>query len=381
MENVSSYNFMVLFDFSDLISIKEKWNDLLVESKSKSIFLTWEWMETWCEIYGDRYELMIVLAYDQKNDLVAIAPFKISKRRRWHSRPLSVLEFIGWGERVTPEYLDVIVSRGKEKEILPLLFDYLLEKYKIDAIELKPFNSDSGNLEIIAKHLSAVGGNTLKFKQSKCPVATLPASWSGFMAGKSQNFRKKMKEFDRVFERDTVFSLKVLENSEDLELFWRQFVDLHQCRWGQKSTAFQSQTYLRFHKTVMLRTFEKDWLRLLIAFDGSTPVAAIYCFFYNQTYYYYQSGRDPRYEKFRVGLVMINKTIQKAISEGAEAFDFLTGSEAYKFRWADRVRVNYSLNYYRRKGAYLAFLIPRLLLRAVKRFGNRYQQTIDSKRP
>jgi len=86
----------------------------------------------------------------------------------------------------------------------------------------------------------------------------------------------------------------------------------------------------------------------------------------------------PKYEKYSVGLVLINKTIQHAISEGAEVFDFLTGSEAYKFRWADRVRVNYSLNYYRKKSDYLTVLLLRALRKAGRRFISRFHRTIYS---
>ena len=190
-----------------------------------------------------------------------------------------------------------------------------------------------------------------------------------------------MKEYERVLKRDTDFSIQVLRRKDDLELFWRQFVTLHQQRWGSESKAFQSKSYLLFHKTVMGRLFEKDWLRLLVVYDGTTPVAAIYCFFYNRTYSYYQSGRDTQYEKNRVGLVLINKTIQHAISEGAEVFDFLTGNEPYKFRWADRVRVNYSLNYYQRKMDYIFAWIRLAFKSAVKCFVNPNHLTILSKKP
>lgn len=382
MKHSPRYKFTIIDNLDHLVGLKECWDSLLMESKSDTIFLTWEWIYTWYEVYGCSYELFIILAQDQVDSIVAIAPFKIHKcLRKFGKRSIEVLEFIGWGERVTPEYLDVIVRSGKEEEILPLLFDYLLANYAIDAIELKPFNPESGNLKIIASHLRKVGGNIMKSRHSECPITSIPSSWSAFMATKSKNFRKKMKESERVLQRDTAFSLQTLKEKEDLELFWQQLVDLHQNRWDQAMTSFQSKYYRRFHKRLIERIFEKDWLRLLISYDGPTPVAAIYCFFYNKTNYYYQSGRDTQYDKYHVGLVLINKAIQQAIAEGAEVFDFLTGNEAYKFRWADRVRVNFSLYYYRKKADYWAAWLPRTLRRAGKRFINRYHRTIHSKKP
>jgi CelD/BcsL family acetyltransferase involved in cellulose biosynthesis len=69
-------------------------------------------------------------------------------------------------------------------------------------------------------------------------------------------------------------------------------------------------------------------------------VAGIYCYYYNGVYSYYQSGRDLRYSKYHIGLVLMNKVIEEAIKEGAVIFDFLTGDESYKYRWAQSSRKN-----------------------------------------
>jgi len=63
-------------------------------------------------------------------------------------------------------------------------------------------------------------------------------------------------------------------------------------------------------------------------------LAGIYCFHYNKKYYYYQSGRDTEYSKYRLGVVLLNEVLKEAIREKAGEFDLLTGDEAYKYRWA-----------------------------------------------
>jgi CelD/BcsL family acetyltransferase involved in cellulose biosynthesis len=89
---------------------------------------------------------------------------------------------------------------------------------------------------------------------------------------------------------------------------------------------------------VARRFLKQGWLRLIFLLDADRPIAVIYCFAYNKQYFFYQSGRDLRYEKFRVGFVLMNIAIQRAIKEKMDLFDFLTGEEDYKFRWADDIR-------------------------------------------
>ena len=41
------------------------WNDLLESSGSRSLFLRWEWIETWWAVYGSDYRLLVLLAHDK----------------------------------------------------------------------------------------------------------------------------------------------------------------------------------------------------------------------------------------------------------------------------------------------------------------------------
>ena len=102
-----------------------------------------------------------------------------------------------------------------------------------------------------------------------------------------------------------------------------------------RSMSFRSEKYLKFHTELASKLRQRDWLRLHFMEDGSRPIAALYCFKYKNKFYYYQSGRDPAYSRYRVGHVLLNEVIREAIDEGAEAFDFLSGGESYKYRWAD----------------------------------------------
>ena len=54
-------------------------------------------------------------------------------------------------------------------------------------------------------------------------------------------------------------------------------------------------------------------------------------FDYNDSVYLYNSGYDPRYSSLSVGLLSKVLLIKDSIQRGRKRFDFLKGSEPYKY--------------------------------------------------
>ena len=89
-----------------------------------------------------------------------------------------------------------------------------------------------------------------------------------------------------------------------------------------------------FHQEFAGIALEHGWLRLWLAeIDGRT-VAAWYGFRYGGAEWYYQSGRDPAFERHSLGLVLLAHTIREAMNDGVREYKLLRGGEAYKDRFA-----------------------------------------------
>jgi CelD/BcsL family acetyltransferase involved in cellulose biosynthesis len=72
-------------------------------------------------------------------------------------------------------------------------------------------------------------------------------------------------------------------------------------------------------------------LRLgVLELDGKS-VAQIICFDYNNCIYLYNSGYDPDYVSLSAGLLSKTLSIKDSIESGRNKFDFLKGSEVYKY--------------------------------------------------
>ena len=352
----SNYSVTLIQNKKAFKDLKSEWNELLAQSDSDTIFLTWEWLYTWWSVYKANYRLFLLTIRDEDNKLIAIGPFKIALRKALPGfLRHAIVEFIGDAEDVIPEYLDVIIHCGCEKVASRIIADYLLNSNHIDLVNLKPIRSSSIFSKILKERFANYRFPTVDQIYSKCPVAHLPDTWNEFLLSRSRNFRKKSKEYLRVCKRDLDFHMLSTTSRDQLPSSMRDLAALHRKRWKDtgKSKSFKSNQYTKFHSMIAHRFLDNGWLRLMFLLDEETPIAAIYCFLYGHQYYFYQSGRNTAYDKYRVGFVLMNMAIRRAISEKAVLFDFLTGEEEYKYRWADDVRI--SRQFLGCKGAYAYF--------------------------
>jgi CelD/BcsL family acetyltransferase involved in cellulose biosynthesis len=92
-----------------------------------------------------------------------------------------------------------------------------------------------------------------------------------------------------------------------------------------------------------LRTAELDLLRLsFMELDGK-PVAASICFDYGSSRLLYNSGNNPEYGYYSVGLLLHALCLREAIEQGKAYFDFLRGAEPYKYHLGGQDRILYQM--------------------------------------
>jgi CelD/BcsL family acetyltransferase involved in cellulose biosynthesis len=318
----------------DFQSLRDEWNAVLARSAANNIFLTWEWVSTWWEMYGAGASLYVLTARDAAGTLIGIAPLQRRRRGLFGLRGVDVLEFIGYGGDVTPEQLDFIIEAGAEAAVAPAFVAHINADRGIGGVDLRPFAATSPNLPHVERGLRQAGGPLRAVPDSICPVLPLPATRAAFMEGRSKNYRKKMKEYQRRCVRDLAAQPRLSTTSAELDADMGSLVALHRKRWEGRTRAFRSTAYVEFHRRLAARLFEKGWVRMFALDSPTGPLAMLYCFSYAGRFSFYQAGRDPEHNKHRVGLVLMHHAIEQAIDEHADVFDFLRGEEDYKYMWA-----------------------------------------------
>src|SRR5262249_20343594 len=96
------------------------WNELLRSSNADCVFLTREWIDTWCKHLGDGRDLSLILVRQGKR-LIGLAPLCI--REGWFARA----ELPGRGFAGS-DYLDVVARRGCEESACEMMARYLAQK-------------------------------------------------------------------------------------------------------------------------------------------------------------------------------------------------------------------------------------------------------------
>ena len=327
----------------DLMAMREEWSDLLAESASDCLFLTWEWLTTWWRhLAGDRK--LFVLAVRQRGRLLAIAPLVVRPAGISSVLPFPALEFMGTGS-IGSDYLDVIIRRGQEASALKALAECLAATNR--AVELEQVRIGGSCAADLGKLLGD-GGWSLGEEQTNISrhIDLSGQSWPAYLGtlGRAHryNFNRRLRQLGREF---TIRFEKVSTEAQRRAALGR-LIALHKARWSGYSRAFHTQNHLDFHEEITRLACERGWLRIYTLWLDEEPVAALYGFRYGGVFYFYQSGFDPNYGRYSTGLVTMGLTIRSAIEEGAGEYDMLQGVEGYKGHWAHGTRSLGRLEFY-----------------------------------
>jgi len=332
----------------ELYEMAEEWAELLQNSHSNTIFLTFEWISTWWKYLKDDRELMILTARDENEKLIGIAPLMRSKCRFLHFLRLNVVEFLG---SVHSDYLDFILLKDKEEGILEAIFKYLMEHdSEWDILNLLDIPDNSETLKYIPKKLIEL--NHTNNVKSVCPYINLPDKWELYLLSLSKKRRKKLKYYLRRLKKDFHFQFGEVGEKDNIKEKMDKLYSMHERRWKERGAVgdFSDYNFAQFHKAIASNFLEINRLDLFYLSINGDIVSMLYAFRYNQKTFYYQSGFDPKYTKYSIGTVLLGCCIENAISKGMKEFDFLRGNELYKYDWgANQYRKNIHCQIYNKK--------------------------------
>lgn len=325
--------------------LRGEWNELLAASTSDCLFLTWEWLYTWWKHLSEGRRLNILTVRREK-ELVAIAPLALRPRRLRYLSVLPVLEFLGVGS-VGSDYLNLIVRPELEQDAIGALAGHLAKHKRM--VELSQVERNADHAVELGLRLKRYDWVPSRITTGFCPFIALPDHFrESYLANLGPahryNFRRRLRKLHKTFDVRIEETRTEAQRRKALPLL----VTLHHKRWCGRggSDALHKPSLVAFHEEFSRIALDRGWLRLYILWLDDKPAAALYGFNYNRIFYFYQSGFDPDYRKYSVGLVMMGLMIDRAIKEGSKEYDLLHGEEKYKFLWAREERELVRLEFY-----------------------------------
>ena len=321
--------------YHELQSMRNEWNTLLHRSSMESIFLTWEWITTWWEFFKEERNLYILAVRDATNQLQGIAPFMIERPR--NRKHLRTVEFIGAGEEVSPDYLNIIASPNMETEVTRQIFRYLWEQQDMwDLIYLSDVLEDTTLLQVV-QDMASTDGLTYNLEPLfVCPYIPLPDSWDTLFGTLKGKKRYEMRRRWKLLQKEHQVQFFRCEDRDSLDKGLESFFKLHAKRWGEREMEGMFEAHPNipdFHRSVATKCLDNNWLGLFLMEVDGEPVASLYGFEYAQKLFHYNSGFDSQWAKHGVAKQLIALVIEHAIQRGLKEFDFLKGDEAYKYEW------------------------------------------------
>jgi CelD/BcsL family acetyltransferase involved in cellulose biosynthesis len=300
---------------ADLDAHRADW-DALAE-RSGNVFATWEWNATWWRHFGAGRELWTFACHDDPGRLAAILPLYLSSRR-----PLRVLRYLG---------------HGPGDELRPVCAP---EDRGLAADGLREGLPRSGWDVLLAERMPAAegwagrtGGHVLRRESS--PVLSIAGrSWDEYLAGRSRNFREQARRRERKLAREHELRYRMADDPARLEHDMTTLFRLHEARWGKHGSGALSGQREGFHRDFAAQALERGWLRLAFLEVDDDPVAAWYGMRYADADWFYQAGRDPAWDGYSAGFVLMVHTIRTAFEDGMREYRLLRGDEEYKGRFA-----------------------------------------------
>jgi len=330
------------------------WNDLLSQSRSNTIFLTWEWLYSWAECFLGQDAIFILAVY-RKETLVGIAPWCIHSIRTW-AGPVRQVGFLG--ASTASDYMDVFTLPGQERETALSLYRFLFsdESPAWNRIVLSGMASESLFLHHFMQTVEEAGKHAAIVYEGICPSVRLPTSWEGYLETLSSNRRQTFRNDTRRLEQvgKVVFPRASHRAAEEA---FDDFLKIPHLQSSKSQDRFE-----RFLRTLLGRCRENGWMRIDLLSVAGENVAGFCQMQYDGVLSMYTVRTNRHYDKrVSLGTVAVGLAIRQSIFDGLSVVDFNRGGESYKFHWSNGGRALLTLQMYRRRPAALACFVGQAL--------------------
>lgn len=315
----------------EFYALKDDWAELLRKSDADPLFMSWPWLYSWWEIWGEALgcELILLGVYlSGKKQLVGIAPLYRHCFRIAIGAQVRRLHFLGNAWRVSPtvrtEYVGVIAEKQKEQEVACALADFL--------------GKGTWDELVIPDSQNSAGGSFGKALESRCNALLLLRSESqGVRIGTSGSFEEwtkslgsntRLKAINRraFFEDELSGNWHYVENVNGSQRQFLEFLSgFHQIRWGKH--CFDKKA-LDFHLKLLSRLSEDQRPELSVLKAQDKVVSVLYDIKAGRSVYNLQAGYDETFHrKLSLGTLHLGYAIERAFSQpSSDRYDLLAGS-------------------------------------------------------
>jgi CelD/BcsL family acetyltransferase involved in cellulose biosynthesis len=305
------------FNMKTFENLRESWEGLPPDMKRGPIFVLPAWLESWWRVFGAKTGLLLG-EISKDGRVIGIAPLRVKNGEA---------TFIG--DAGICDYLDFIISPGRENDFFSILLDELKAR-GITRLNLEALRPDSTVLTALVG-IGRERGYKVSCQAVGVSVALdLPQGWTPYLEGLNAKQRHEVRRKLRRLDEEGAVSFRVA-GPPDAEAGLGIFLD--QFRRSRQDKARFMNARMKTFFTVMTKAMTASGLMRFgfLELNGS-PLASVLFLDYNNSRYLYNSGYNPGFRRLSVGLLAKVLCIKDAIGQGIACFDFLRGNEPYKYQ-------------------------------------------------
>jgi CelD/BcsL family acetyltransferase involved in cellulose biosynthesis len=240
------------------------------------------------------------------------------------------VQFVGCKE--VSDYLDFIFLKGRERECLTAVLDFLSSEQSPNwnAISLCNMPEATPNLALLQELAAARGWKANAVFEDVCPVIPLPESFEAYLGQLESKERREISRKLRRAEDDAAITYAT--DSAKLDADVDDFLRLMRASMVSKD-SFMTPRMEKFFHASSRAMFDANFLQLAFLEVSDERAAAYLNFVWDNQVLVYNSGLDPlKFAYLSPGQVLIARLIEKATAEKRRTFDFLQGNEDYKYK-------------------------------------------------
>ena len=245
------------------------------------------------------------------------------------------------GSQDTFDYNDFLIRSGYEEGFYHTLLE-CMEEQDFRNMRLFSLRDSSPTLEVFPEMARNKGYIVEIEEEDVTSGIALPGSWDEYLGQLNKKDRHELRR--KLRRMDSQSDWKWYSVTEPAEVAERlgEFISLMRQSRADKD-EFMTPDRERFFQNITQRMAELGQVQLYFLDMDYSTVATSLCFDYGGSRLLYNSGYDPDYGYFSVGLLLNAMCLKDAIDIGLTYFDFLRGPEPYKAHLGGQQRSLYQM--------------------------------------
>ncbi len=309
--------------------IENEWESVLRDSPADTLFLTSQWQKVWWDTFGDDHT-MVGFTYPASNEVAAIASLAKSG---------DTVSFMGSED--TFDYNDFLIRPGYEEGFYQTLLE-CMEEQEFSMLRLVSLRESSPTLEMLPDMARKLGYTVEVEEEDVTSGIGLPGTWDEYLGLLNKKDRHELRRKIRRMDSQTDWKWYSVTDPAEVKERLGEFIKLMRQSRADKD-EFMTPERERFFYNITQRMSELGLLQLYFLDMDGTTVATSLCFDYGGSRLLYNSGYDPEYAYYSVGLLLNAMCLKDAIERGLTYFDFLRGPEPYKAHLGGQQRNLYQM--------------------------------------